>query len=71
MASVLQYPRNFLGWVDETGSDRRDQLRKFGYSVRGLTAVSHHFLTRGTPIVAMSADGVETYELSSGSNEVF
>ena len=28
MANILQYPRDFLVWVDETGSDRRDQLRK-------------------------------------------
>ena len=27
MASILQYPREFFVWVDETGSDRRDQLR--------------------------------------------
>ncbi|MBA4719389.1 MAG: IS630 family transposase [Nitrosopumilus sp.] len=69
-ANVLQFPRDFFVWVDETGSDRRDQLRKFGYSVRGLPAVSKHFLTRGTrisAIVAMSADGVEAYEMSVGT----
>ena len=27
MAHILQYPREFLVWIDETGSDRRDQLR--------------------------------------------
>ena len=35
MARVLQFPREFFIWVDETGSDRRDQIRKFGYSLRG------------------------------------
>ena len=72
MANILQFPRDFFVWVDETGTDRRDQLRKFGYSVRGLPAVSEHFLTRGNRIsamVAMSADGVETYELSLGSTD--
>ena len=72
MANVLQYPRDFFVWVDETGSDRRDQLRKFGYAVRGLPATSKHLLTRGTritAIVAMSSDCVEAYELSSGSTD--
>lgn len=72
MANVLQYPREFFIWVDETGSDRRDQLRKFGYAVRGQPAVSKHLLTRGTrisAIVAMSSDGVEAHELSAGSTD--
>ena len=72
MANVLQYPREFFVWVDETGSDRRDQLRKFGYAVRGFPAVSTRLLIRGTrisAIVAMSSDGVETYELSTGSTD--
>lgn len=72
MANVLQFPRNFFVWVDETGSDRRDQLRKFGYAVRGWPAIKSHFLTRGTRIsavVAMSSDGVEAYELYTGSTD--
>ena len=28
MAYVLQYPRDFFVWTDETGTDNRDQLRK-------------------------------------------
>lgn len=72
MANVLQYPRDLIVWVDETGTDRRDQLRKFGYAIRGLPAVSTHLLTRGiriSAIVAMSSDGVEAYELSIGSTD--
>ena len=72
MANVLQYPRDFLVWVDETGSDRRDQLRTFGYALRGLPPISKRLLTRGTrisAIVAMSSDGVEAHELSVGSTD--
>ena len=54
MANVLQYPRDFLVWVDETGTDRRDQLRKFGYSIRGLPPVCKLF-TRGTRLSAIAA----------------
>ena len=50
MAHILQYPREFLVWIDETGSDRRDQLRKFGYAVRGYPAVCRRILVRGTRI---------------------
>ena len=70
MANIIQYPRDFLVWVDETGTDRRDQLRKFGYSIQGQPATCKRLLFRGTrisAIVAMSSSGVEAYELSTGS----
>ena len=72
MANILQYPRDFLVWVDETGSDRRDQLRKFGYALRGLPPVCKRLHARGiriSAIVGMSSDGVEAYELSVGSTD--
>ena len=40
MAEVLQYPREFFVWIDETGSDNCDQIRKFGYALRGLYTTS-------------------------------
>ena len=52
--------RQFI-WVDEAGSDDRDQRRKFGYSLRGEAAVSHQILHRGrrvSAIAAMSTNGV-------------
>ena len=30
MAEIIDYPDNFFVWVDETGSDKRDHIRKFG-----------------------------------------
>ena len=47
MVEVLQYPRDFFVWIDEMGSDNRDQIRKFGYALRGLPPVYHHLLVRG------------------------
>ena len=35
MAEVLQYNMDMFVFVDEIGSDRRDQARKFGYAIRG------------------------------------
>ena len=45
------YGRYFLlsaVWVDETGCDRRDILRKSGYAFRGERAICHRLLVRGT-----------------------
>ena len=54
MARALQYPRDLFVWTDEMGTDGRDQLRKFGYTLRGEQAVCHHIVTRGTRILAMA-----------------
>ena len=70
MAEVLRYPRNFLVWVDETGSDNSDQIRKFGYALRGLPPLYHRFLVRGTrisSIVAMGCEGVLTFNMVTGT----
>lgn len=50
-----------LVFVDETGADRRNCLRKFGYSLRGKPAVSKQLLVRGqrvSAITAISTEGV-------------
>ena len=70
MAEVLQYPREFFVWIDETGSDNRDQIRKFGYALRGLPPVYHRFLVRGTrisTIVAMGCEGVMIFKMITGT----
>ncbi len=70
MADILQYHRDWIVWLDETGCDHRTNIRKFGYSLRGLPPVYHRFLIRGTRISAISAlctEGMVDYELVSGS----
>ena len=70
MSLALHYPRRFFVWVDETGSDRRDQMRKFGYALRGEPPVYHRFLLRGTrisAITAMCTEGVVDYSLTDGT----
>ena len=34
-SDVSMYPSHSLIFVDESGTDRRDTLRKYGYSLRG------------------------------------
>ena len=42
-------------FVDETGADGRDRMRKFAYSLRGKPAVSNKLLFRGQHISAIAA----------------
>ena len=47
MAQVLQYDPEYFVWVDESGSDAKSHIRKFGYALRGQTPIYHRFLARG------------------------
>lgn len=50
-----------LVFIDETGTDRRDSLRRYGYSLRGKTPRSSKLLCRGKHISAiaiMSCNGM-------------
>ena len=50
-----------LVFVDETGADRRNCLRRYGYSLRGQPAISKKLLVRGqrvSAIAAMSTEGI-------------
>ena len=42
-------------WVDKTGCERRDLLRKYGYSFRGMRAECKRLLVRGTRISTIAA----------------
>ena len=70
MARILQFPPHMLVFLDETGCDRRDMLRKYGYSFRGVPAICHQMFARGqrvSAIVAIAADGLVTYEIRTGT----
>ena len=57
MSVYKGHPDLFI-FVDETGADRRDSMRKFGYSLRGQPAVANKLLFRGhvSAIAAISFD---------------
>ena len=57
-------------WLDETGTDKRDQLHKYGYALRGVTPTYHRLLARGTRINAIaciSLEGITALQLVKGS----
>ena len=66
MASVYTFPKETLVWVDETGSNMKDMLRKYGYALRGERAICH-LLVRGqriSSIAAMCTEGMLAVELT-------
>jgi len=57
-------------WLDETGTDKRDQLRKYGYAFRGVTPVYHRLLRRGdriNAIAAITSSGLLAVELTKAT----
>ena len=69
IAEVQLYRADMFVFIDESGTDRRDSLRKFGYSMRGKRTRSHKLLARGkhiSVIAAMSTQGMLDYRLAQG-----
>jgi len=78
---TAQYRGDFMGeiqcfkveqlvWIDETGCDKRDNIRRFGYAMRGERPVYHRFLSRGkrvSAIAALCTEGMIALELSLGT----
>ena len=47
VAEISQYSPNMLVFVDETGSTRKDAIRKCGYSLGGMPCYSTKLLAKG------------------------
>ena len=54
VSEVSLYDRDMMIFLDETGSDRRNSIRKYGYSIRGRPLVSEKLLVRGKRISAIA-----------------
>ena len=52
-AKVSVYTTDIFIFIDKTGSDARNKLRKYGYSIRGIPAKNQTFLVRGERISAI------------------
>ena len=64
------YKSPMLVFVDETGADRRDSLRKFGYSLRGKRTRAQKLIARGhhiSAISAMSTNGILECQFHNGT----
>ena len=70
MADVSIYDPKMFVWLDETGCDRRNTLRKYGYSLRGIPVSDHRLLVRGkrySAIPVMSVDGIHDVYVTAGT----
>lgn len=69
MSLYQGHPELFV-FVDETGADRRDTLRKFAYSIRGKPATVSKLMVRGqrvSAILGMSCDGILDFTTTTGT----
>ena len=70
MAEISMYDPSMLVWIDETGCDRRNSLRRCGYSVRGMPPREHRLLVRGTrysAIPVLSLQGIHDVQIFEGT----
>lgn len=52
MSIYKGHPELFV-FIDETGADRRDSMRKFAYSLKGKPAVASKLMIRGQRVSAI------------------
>ena len=70
LSEILEFKPEMLVFIDETVSDRRNAIRKFGYGLRGLTPVSHRLCLGGKRISAigvLTTRGVEDSYIVEGN----
>lgn len=70
MLDVSLYKSDMFIFLDETGADRRNLLRKYGYSMRGKTPQKHTLLVRGehvSGIGIISVNGLLDVCVTKGS----
>ena len=62
IAEMAAFDPAMILWLDETGCDRRNALRHYGYGIRGLPPQDHQLQLRGvrySAIGILSMDGVQ------------
>ena len=70
MFDISIFPSEMLVFLDESGTDRRDALRQYGYSLRGKPAKALSMLPRGnhfSAIAAMCSEGVLACKVVEGA----
>ena len=70
MAEISIYDPRMFVWLDETGCDQRNTLRKYGYSLRGIPVCDYRLLVRGkrySAIAVISLDGIHDVYITEGT----
>ena len=70
MSEISIYDPTMLIWLDESGCDRRNTIRKYGYSIRGIPLCDQRLLIRGiryTTIPIISTQGIHDAYIAEGN----
>ena len=70
MVHALLFNCESFVWIDETGTNKKDHIRKYGYALKGVTPVYHRLLCCGdrySANAAMSCTEVLAVEVRKGS----
>ena len=71
MAEVSMNDLSMLIWLDETGCDGRNTIRKYGYSPGGMSCSDRRLLVRGvrySAIPIVSVEGIhDVYNITEGT----
>ena len=67
---MMVYKSSLCIWIDETGCDKRNALRRYGYGIRGHTPQNFHLKFRGkrySALSILSKEGIEDTYITEGS----
>jgi len=70
ISEIQEFKPEMLVFIDETGSDRRNSIRKYGYGLRGLTPISYRLCLGGKRISAigvLTTRGIEDSYIVEGN----
>ena len=70
MAEISAFSPDMLVFLDETGSDRRNSIRRFGYGLRGIPPVNQYLRVWGRRISGIgiiTTRGLEDVYIAEGS----
>lgn len=70
-SEVSVFTAEMFVFIDETGVDRRNTLRRYGYSIRGRPATNHSLLVRVeriSAIASISMDGLLDVKIVKGTS---
>jgi len=63
MEEINYLTADMIVWLDETGSDRQSENRKFGYHLQGITPCSYNSRETLSCVAAMSIRGIEDVDI--------
>ena len=67
---ITMFNTSMLLWIDETGCDLRNALRKYGFGIRGLQPQDYSLKLRGkrySAIRILSTEGIKDMYIAEGS----